>query len=371
MNTLINKLDSPIFSLLTAIIFYLIFSLILLTRINFDTSYIITIGEKFVDLNKLPNNLIVFANSWGYDGQFYFRLAINPVTNKKTDHGITIDYPAYRHQRIVYPLLSWFLTLGNINLLPTIMFLINLVSLSLIGLIGGYLAKSFKTHSLWGSILAFSPGFPYTLSRDLTEILQILFMLLGTLLLTKGKYILCATALTLAVLTKETSLLITLGMFIFHPKRKLFLIPLATFVIWQVILSLTWGQAPIFSASGIFGKPFEAFVQFFLSTLSFSSRFQKISFIQICFLIVFISSTLLALKLSIVNKAIKISYCFYLIMALFYTNHFWVEDISFMRALSEMVILGMLIIISSKIIIKPYILLLTIFIFLISVNNII
>lgn len=371
MEKFINKLNSPIYCLVITTIFYLTFSLILLNKIKFDSSYLITIGERFVDLNKLPNNLVVFANSWGYDGQFYFRLAINPFTNKKADYGITIDNPSYRHQRIIYPLLAWFLSLGKVDRLPQMMFFINLLGLGLIGFIGGYIARSYNIHALWGTFFAFHPGFPYTLTRDLTEILAILFLLFTLLMLKNQKYFISAITLTLAILTRETTLLLAIGLFIFHKQKRFFIVPIIIYFIWQIVLFLTWGQVPLLSGSGIFGRPFESFVQFFLSTLSFSTRFQKISFIQSCFIIVFISSTLLVLKSSIVNKAIKLSFLLYLIMALFYTNLFWVEDISFMRALTEMVILGMLIIISSKIIIKPYILLLTILIFLISVNNII
>ena len=42
----------------------------------------------------------------GYDGQFVYRLALDPFTHAVTAHGITLDNPAYRQQRIATALLA-------------------------------------------------------------------------------------------------------------------------------------------------------------------------------------------------------------------------------------------------------------------------
>ncbi len=38
----------------------------------------------------------------GYDGQFVYRLALDPFTRAVTAHGMTLDLPAYRQQRIAH-----------------------------------------------------------------------------------------------------------------------------------------------------------------------------------------------------------------------------------------------------------------------------
>jgi hypothetical protein len=51
----------------------------LLSHHNFDTSILIGAGREFVDPNRVPSPVALRA-PWGYDGQFYYRLAIDPFT---------------------------------------------------------------------------------------------------------------------------------------------------------------------------------------------------------------------------------------------------------------------------------------------------
>src|ERR1041384_6678894 len=61
-------------------------------------------GTAVVEGQKLPTEIpYPPVNGAGYEGQFYFRLALDPFTNKQTDHGIKLDAPARRHQRIIHP----------------------------------------------------------------------------------------------------------------------------------------------------------------------------------------------------------------------------------------------------------------------------
>ena len=51
--------------------------------------------------------LTVYEGSSGYDGAFVYRLALDPFTEQPVAHGITLDNPSYRQQRIVLPLVAW------------------------------------------------------------------------------------------------------------------------------------------------------------------------------------------------------------------------------------------------------------------------
>src|SRR5206468_13025460 len=125
--------------------------------------------------------LTVLSKSSGFDGQFYYRLALNPFTSQATEFGITIDVPPLRHQRILYPLLTWILSLGRPSLVPMVLVLINFIALCVMGWIGGAFSQSLKQHALWGVFLPLYPGFLLVLSRDLVEILEV-SLLLGSLL---------------------------------------------------------------------------------------------------------------------------------------------------------------------------------------------
>jgi hypothetical protein len=75
------------------------------------------IGTRFADGN--PNG------SEGYDGQFFYYIATNPATAPPK-----IDVPAYRFQRILYPLLARWLAWGNSQLIPWLLIIINLAALT-------------------------------------------------------------------------------------------------------------------------------------------------------------------------------------------------------------------------------------------------
>jgi hypothetical protein len=69
-------------------------------------------GDQFVRVAAAPAGLPV-THGPGYDGQFFYRLSMRPWTQQRTEFGITLDEPAYRHQRIVYPLVSFVVARGQ------------------------------------------------------------------------------------------------------------------------------------------------------------------------------------------------------------------------------------------------------------------
>jgi len=50
--------------------------------------------------------------AYGYDRQFFYRLAINPADFARTAYGITVDQP-YRFMRIGYPVITWLASAGQ------------------------------------------------------------------------------------------------------------------------------------------------------------------------------------------------------------------------------------------------------------------
>ena len=61
----------------------------------------------------------------GYDGQFAYFIARSPARGWQF-----CDVPAYRYQRILYPLLSWALALGRPGAVPWTLILVNLAAVA-------------------------------------------------------------------------------------------------------------------------------------------------------------------------------------------------------------------------------------------------
>lgn len=359
-----HRLNIPFVNFLLVALIYGVYLILLLSKFQYNPNALISLGEKFVDFEKFSNRIIVYKD-YGYDGQFYYRLALNPFTSKQKEFGISLDTSSYRQQRILYPLLTWLVSFGNKELVPFVLLGINLIALSLIGLFGGYFAKSLNVHPFWGLIFAIYPGFLFTLSRNLTEILQTLFLLVTLIMIKKHRFLTAALMLTLAVLTRETVLVVAISL-VLTLKNRYFLIPILVYLVWQLILYLNWAVAPIFLANTSLGYPFAGIVPYFQQALDLVMKGSKLRLIQLCFFLIFTLSVFYVFRTSKSELFMKISFCVYLLMAISYTSFIWVMDIAYFRALTEFYIIGSAILMSANSRMKSLIFYLTIIIWLLS-----
>lgn len=379
----LRRLDSPWVPLVIVSIVYLLFIHARLSTHGYDASFFVTAGDKFCDPNLVPKNLRVMNNSAGYDGQFYYRLALNPFTSMPTEFGVRFDSPWYRQQRIVYPLIVWVLSLGRFDLVPMMMIVVNYLALCFIGLIGGSYAQSMKQHALWGIVLPLYPGFLLTLSRDLPEVLQICFLLASLLLIRRGRHLFATLLLTLAILTKETSLLVGVAaMFVGLAeawtgketrllKWHFSLLPLISYAIWQLLLFYRWEHLPLRAASYTIGLPLSGFIKFFLYTITHKTESLRLLFAELCLIILFAIFVAYSLRSTVAWTHEKLSWSLYVILVSSFTRPIWVEDWAFFRALSEFYVLGAIILIGSRFKLRASLLVCSTVLWLLLFSNII
>jgi hypothetical protein len=60
-----------------------------------DISVFVQAGTQFVNPSRAPHGLAIRSGA-GYDGQFYYRLALEPWNLARSAHGITFDYALRR-----------------------------------------------------------------------------------------------------------------------------------------------------------------------------------------------------------------------------------------------------------------------------------
>jgi hypothetical protein len=243
-------------------------------------------GVKYASPARVPEELPVRSVS-GYDGQFYYRLALDPFDLSRTAFGIRLDSFS-RVERIGYPFLAWLVSGGRHGSAPLALVIVNVAACAVVALAGGLLAQSAGRHALWGLVFAGYWGYLWTLGRDLTELTAAAFVLLGLAALVRRAPVWSGLAFLCAVLTKETSVLLvgTLALLAvwerftsvptnavragplplgsasappspdvfarLTPRRSdlSFLIPLVAFVIWQVVLLHATGKLPIYKSGG-------------------------------------------------------------------------------------------------------------------------
>ncbi|GEM_PF-310911 len=253
---------APVFLAALAIFVYSILVVSHLSRANWDPSVFIVAGDKVVNKKALSAPIIIIPNSKGYDGEYYYRLALNPFTSKRSEYGITIDAPSLRMSRVGYPFLAWALSGGgNPALLRWVLIGINLVGLGVIVGAGAKLAARVGNPPWFGLLLGFYPGFVFTLLRDTTEIVATAFAVLGLLFALRLSFWTAALFWVGAVLTRETTLLYSLGfacVVVFnmvksrrwHPQIIPIAVPGVIFCVWQYLLFIRWGVLPLKTDTG-------------------------------------------------------------------------------------------------------------------------
>ncbi len=217
-------------------------------------------SDHFVDPALTPDRLPVTADSGGYDGQFVYRLALDPWTDQRTAYGITLDNPAYRQQRIATPVLAW-----AAGLLPGVstllaLLLVNVAALTVAAVFAGRLALALGRRPLTGLVLALPAGMPISLGRHLTEPVAWAAVIAGLWYARQRRWAAAAAALTVAVLARETSLVVVAGLAAAQLWRLLsgrggrrldrsavawLALPAAAAVAWQLVLLRVWGVLPV------------------------------------------------------------------------------------------------------------------------------
>lgn len=142
------------------------------------------------------------SGSVGYDGQFAYYIAVDPLGAQAH-----IDDPPYRYQRILYPLLARLLALGQPALVPWTLLAINVVSISVsTELLGRMLGRRGLSPYL-ALLLALWLGQVFALRANLNEPLCFLFVVIALWWYEEQRCLLSAVALAAGTLTKEAALL--------------------------------------------------------------------------------------------------------------------------------------------------------------------
>jgi hypothetical protein len=336
-------LNTPLATAAIAGVLYGVFVLALWNARGRDISRFVVAGELSVDREQLPEGLTVLPNSAGYDGLSFYRLALNPFTGKKVDFGISLDTPAYRQQRIGYPLLVWLLSGGKPLLVPWTLVLVNFAALLVLAYAGALLSQHFGRHALWAVLIALYPGFVHSISRDLSEPVACAFGLLAILFAARNHYPLCATFLTCAILTREPFLILAVALAIAHlrsqPRRYVFLIPIAVYAAWQVILTLHWGVSPLQAGAQPFTLPFTEYLQVLYESRSLR-RLHRLHFSQALYLGIVVLLTVVSWRKATAVPGTRLAWLLYLALASILGPDIWAEDVGYMRILSDLMVVS-------------------------------
>jgi hypothetical protein len=143
----------------------------------------------------------------GYDGQFFLFIALDPGDAKAY-----IDEPAYRFSRILYPLTARVLALGQADLVPFALLLVNLLAVGAGTLAVALLLRRRGLSPWYAALFGLYPGLFFAVTRDLAEPLAYALAAFGLLAVERRRVLSAAGLFALGGLARETTLLFPLAL---------------------------------------------------------------------------------------------------------------------------------------------------------------
>jgi len=257
MKIKVNKHIKVVFWIIT-ILFPLLFYIE-----NFDISYgftdLIYFGEFFSEnaISKLQETPHKIKEGFGYDGQFYAQIALDPLLlNEELPQAI--DSVSYRSRRIFLPFLSFIFGLGIPVIIINIYAILNLFFYYiLLFIVNKYLKPSNLHEFLILVPILYGTGTFFSYRMSLPD-------LPSTVLIFIGIFSQTPIFFSLAFLTKETTIVNILGIIRSDQSKlknlqKMIAVSLPL-MIWILYISLRLGISGSFGSSGNFAFPGTAII---------------------------------------------------------------------------------------------------------------
>jgi hypothetical protein len=325
-------------------------------------SRFILVGRHFARPAQLPHGMPV-AKTYGYDGQFFYRLALNPLNFHHTAYGITMDRP-YRYMRIGYPALTWLVSAGQHFLVPVMLVAVNIAAIGAMGYLGALFAAEGGRHALAGLLLPGYFGLITSLSRDTAEPLAAVCLLAGLLAVRGRRPVLAAALLAYGALTRETVMVAVAAIAIMRvigilrgrtrPGREdlAWAVPAVAFAAWQVVVKAATGSVPLLADSGRnAGAPFIAPLQAFRHNLGHVHLHQfeqyDLWFLELAILVCFSVAALLCLRSTNAPAHERLAFVLYLVEICVVTPSTWNSLDADMRSFIEVYLLAVIILLGT------------------------
>ncbi len=345
----------------------------------------IVVGSDHVRA-RVPSGVPVTIGQ-GYDGQFYYRMALGPVNFDHTAYGIRMDTLS-RFERISYPALSWLVAGGRTWLVPWSLVVVNVIGLACLGALGAMIAKESGRHSWWGLLLPSYFGFLWVLSRDLAEIVTATFVVAGVVALRRSRFVVAAAAFSVAVLSRETAQLVVAVLAVERPLSMIrdrvsarramagdsrlvgvaadasvatdatdatatpaitWIAPGVSFLVWQLVVRLATGSWPLLtSGQHNLDAPFAGLAQGFGHYVDrFPSTASLLWFGELFILVVVVAVAASALRTTTARLYERTAWLAYGVLALILAPGIWLGDVGF-RSLDDLYVFSCIVLLSSK-----------------------
>jgi hypothetical protein len=256
---------------LAGLVLALAFVAALAIRADGDLSLLVHAGPPWTDAATAPDSLTVQDAEEAFDGQFFYRLGVDPLSAEEQVAGVTFDVPSVRWSRWGYGALAHALSGTDTDLVPEALVALNVAAAAALGGVGGGLARAFGRHAAWGVLFVLWPGFAYSISLDTAELVACAFALGGLLACHHRRWGLAALLLAAGIVTRDSTVVLAFGVGALGLLRlvrgraaRRWPGPLAVgvavgsaYIAWQLLARARFGELPASEAGALnLGAPF-------------------------------------------------------------------------------------------------------------------
>ncbi|MFI5272634.1 MAG: hypothetical protein ACHQ4H_06330 [Ktedonobacterales bacterium] len=197
-----------------------------------------------------------WVSAVGYDGQFYYYLALRPsliVTCAHDTASCPLDSQGLvRVERILYPMTARLLALGQPGLIPFALLLVNFLAILITAALVGQLCAEAGASRWLGAAAALYCGETLAFARDLADPYAAMWLVLAVWLARKDRWLWAAAAGAAAILTREQLIFLVplLAIPLLAQRRwrtlaltaAILVVPVAA---WQIALHSLYGAWPL------------------------------------------------------------------------------------------------------------------------------
>jgi hypothetical protein len=189
-----------------------------LSALGGDPRLLLHFGAEYPDPRVLEYGIrhlgpdLPVVGGWGHDGKWTFVMVMDPLLLDPAEHASIMDYPAYRAQRMLLPLL-----VAPVGLLagpPSLAWAITLANGAAVGLgvwATARLAVRLGASHWWGLLFLVNLGVWLEVAISGTGVLGLALAVWGITLALEERYQLAGWVFAAAALTRESMLLAVLG----------------------------------------------------------------------------------------------------------------------------------------------------------------
>lgn len=332
-----------------------------------DASRLVHAGPPWASAGTAPGSLTVQPAKDAFDGQFFYRLAVSPLSTRRSVSGVRFDLPALRNSRWLYGASAWVGSGGDRDLVPWALIAVNLLAAVAVGGLAGALARDSGRHVGYGLLLALYAGFAYSLTLDTSELLAATFLLAALLALRRRRWTAASVAFTLAVLTRDTTVVVPLGAAAAavwtwrgHRQRDptheataapvvACIAPLAVFAVWQLVQRIRFGDLPLTSSGdNNLSAPLRGLVHELGRILPPAGGTAAFRLLSIAVLLMVVAAAALCLRGSASPLAEKVAWVPAVLVVVVLNAYLWSGATAFMRAGTEAHLLSGVVLLGSR-----------------------